>query len=258
VTTGAIRVERQGFVARVTIDDAARHNAMSLSMWEALRDAFARIETDQASRVCVLRGAGDKSFVSGANISEFETQRSGDAAVRHYNEVVAQTQAAIVRSRVPVIAAISGYCYGGGMGLALSCDLRYAAPHSRFRMPAARMGLGYDVQNMRSILRSLGPIATAEAFYTARVYDAAQAQAMGMVNAVVDDVFVHCNDLALEIALNAPLTIQAAKQAIVAIHEDTQDLSAVQAAVQACFTSKDYAEGRLAFAEKRAPQFTGQ
>ena len=121
-----------------------------------------------------------------------------------------------------------------------------------------RLGLGYDVQNMRSILRSLGPIATAEAFYTARVYDAAQAQAMGMVNAVVDDVFVHCNDLALEIALNAPLTIQAAKQAIVAIHEDTQDLSAVQAAVQACFTSKDYAEGRLAFAEKRAPQFTGQ
>ena len=240
MTTGAIRVERQGFVARVTIDDAARHNAMSLSMWEALRDAFARIETDQAIRVCVLRGAGDKSFVSGANISEFETQ------------------AAIVRSRVPVIAAISGYCYGGGMGLALSCDLRYAAPHSRFRMPAARMGLGYDVQNMRSILRSLGPIATAEAFYTARVYDAAQAQAMGMVNAVVDDVFVHCNDLALEIALNAPLTIQAAKQAIVAIHEDTQDLSAVQAAVQACFTSKDYAEGRLAFAEKRAPQFTGQ
>ncbi len=258
MSAGAIRIDRQGFVACVTIDDVARHNAMSLSMWEALRDAFASIETDHSVRVCVLRGAGDKAFVSGANISEFEPQRSGDAAVRHYNEVVAQTQAAIVRARVPVIAAISGYCYGGGLGLALSCDLRYAAPHSRFRMPAARMGLGYDVQNMRSVLHNLGPIATAEAFYTARVYDAAQAQAMGMVNSVVDGVFAHCDSLAQEIAVNAPLTIQAAKQAIVAIHEDTQDLSAVQAAIQACFKSKDYAEGRLAFAEKRAPQFTGQ
>lgn len=258
MSAGSIHVECRDFVARVTICDVARHNAMSLSMWQGLRDAFARIDADREVRVCVLRGEGDKAFVSGANISEFETQRSSDDAVRHYNTVVAQTQAAIVRSRVPVIAAISGICYGGGLGLALSCDLRYAAQHSRFRMPAARMGLGYDVQNMRSILQNLGPIATAEAFYTARVYDAAQAREMGMVNAVVDDVFAHSETIALEIAHNAPLTVQAAKQAIVAIHENTEDLSAVHAAVQACFKSKDYAEGRLAFAQKRPPEFTGR
>ncbi len=258
MSDAAIHVECSDFVARVTISDVTRHNAMSLSMWEGLRDAIARIDADREIRVCLLRGAGDQAFVSGANISEFETQRSSDDAVRHYNAVVAQTQAAIARSRVPVVAAISGICYGGGLGLALSCDLRYAAPHSRFRMPAARLGLGYDVGNMRSILNNLGPIATAEAFYTARVYDAAQARAMGMVNAVVDNVFDHAQAIAREIALNAPLTVQAAKQAIVAITENAQDLSAVHAAVQACFKSKDYAEGRLAFAQKRPPAFTGQ
>lgn len=258
MSDAAIHVECSDFVARVTISDVTRHNAMSLSMWEGLRDAIARIDADREIRVCLLRGAGDQAFVSGANISEFETQRSSDDAVRHYNAVVAQTQAAIARSRVPVVAAISGICYGGGLGLALSCDLRYAAPHSRFRMPAARLGLGYDVGNMRSILNNLGPISTAEAFYTARVYDAVQARAMGMVNAVVDNVFDHAQAIAREIALNAPLTVQAAKQAIVAITENAQDLSAVHAAVQACFKSKDYAEGRLAFAQKRPPAFTGQ
>jgi len=258
VSLGTIEFERQGSIARVTLSDVARHNAMSLSMWEGLRDTFDRINADSNIRVCVLRGAGDRSFVSGANISEFETQRNSADAIAHYNQAVAQAQAAIVRARVPVIAAISGICYGGGLGLALSCDLRYAAPHSRFRMPAARMGLGYDVQNMRSILSNLSLIATAEAFYTARVYGAAQACEMGMVNAVVDDVFAHCDVIAHEIALNAPLTIQAAKQAIVAITEHAQDLSAAHAAIQACFESKDYAEGRLAFAQKRPPQFTGR
>lgn len=258
MSKGAIHVECSDFVARVTVSDVTRHNAMSLSMWEGLRDAFVRIDADRQIRVCLLRGAGDQAFVSGANISEFETQRSSDDAVRHYNAAVARTQAAIARARVPVVAAISGICYGGGLGLALSCDLRYAAPHSRFRMPAARMGLGYDAENMRSILNNLGPIATAEAFYTARVYDAAQAHAMGMVNAVVDNVFDHAEAIAREIALNAPLTVQAAKQAIVAITDNAQDLSAVHAAVQACFKSKDYAEGRLAFAQKRPPAFTGQ
>jgi enoyl-CoA hydratase/carnithine racemase len=157
-----------------------------------------------------------------------------------------------------VIAAISGICYGGGLGLALSCDMRYAAPHSRFRMPAARMGLGYDSENMKSILSNLGPQATAEAFYTARVYDARSAQAMGMVLAVVDDVFAHCTNLAQEIADNAPLTIQAAKKTLVALAEDEKDMASVKTAIDACFKSNDYAEGRLAFAQKRSPQFTGQ
>lgn len=255
---GRVDVECRGPVATVTLADPDRHNAMSLSMWQALEQVLADIDGRSEVRVCVLRGAGDKAFVSGANISEFDSQRSSEEGVRRYNEQVARTQRAIAHCRVPVIAAISGVCYGGGLGLALSCDMRYAAAHSRFRMPAARLGLGYDVDNMRSILASLAPIAAAEAFYSARVYDAAQAQALGMVNAVVDDVFGHCEALAGEIAQNAPLTVQAAKKAMVALLEqDRAGMARAQAAAQACFESRDYAEGRLAFAQKRSPKFTG-
>jgi enoyl-CoA hydratase len=257
MSEGRIDLNVQGHVAQVTIDDVTRHNAMSLSMWTALLAAFEEIDRRTDVRVCVLRGAGEKSFVSGANISEFETQRNSEASVAHYNDMVKRTQQAIFRCRVPVIAAISGICYGGGLGLALSCDLRYAAPHSRFRMPAARMGLGYDCENMKSILNNLGPQATAEAFYTARVYEAASAQAMGMVLAVVNDVFAHCTALAHEIAANAPMTIQAAKKTLVALTEDEADMTSVKTAIDACFKSNDYAEGRLAFAQKRSPQFTG-
>jgi enoyl-CoA hydratase/carnithine racemase len=258
MTSGHIDLSVQGHVAHITIDDVARHNAMSLSMWTALLSTFEEIDRNREVRVCVLRGAGDKSFVSGANISEFETQRNSEASVAHYNDMVKRTQQAIFRCRVPVIAAISGICYGGGLGLALSCDMRYATPHSRFRMPAARMGLGYDCDNMKSILSNLGPQATAEAFYTARAYDARSAQTMGMVLAVVDDVFAHCTNLAQEIADNAPLTIQAAKKTLVALSEDEENMTSVKTAIDACFKSHDYAEGRLAFAQKRSPQFTGQ
>ena len=258
MSEGRIDLSVQGHVAQVTIDDVTRHNAMSLGMWTALLAAFDEIDRRPDIRVCVLRGAGEKSFVSGANISEFETQRNSEASVAHYNDMVKRTQQSIFRCRVPVIAAISGICYGGGLGLALSCDMRYAAPHSRFRMPAARLGLGYDIDNMKSILNNLRPQATAEAFYTARVYDAPSAQAMGMVLAVVEDVFAHCTALAQEIATNAPLTIQAAKKTLVALADDEKDMMSVKTTIDACFKSTDYAEGRLAFAQKRSPQFTGQ
>jgi len=257
MSEGRIDLMVQGHVAQVTIDDVTRHNAMSLSMWTALLAAFDEIDCRPEIRVCVLRGAGEKSFVSGANISEFETQRNSEASVARYNDMVKRTQQAIFRCRVPVIAAISGICYGGGLGLALSCDMRYAAPHSRFRMPAARLGLGYDIDNMKSILNNLGPQATAEAFYTARVYDAQSAQAMGMVLAVVEDVFAHCTALAQEIATNAPLTIQAAKKTLVALADDEKDMMSVKTTIDDCFKSSDYAEGRLAFAQKRSPLFSG-
>jgi len=256
VTVGRIDLVVQDQIAQVTIDDIPHHNAMSLAMWESLLRAFESIDESSEVRVCLLRGAGEKSFVSGANISEFETQRNSEAAVAHYNETVRKAQTAILHCRVPVVAAISGICFGGGLGLALSCDLRYASPETRFRMPAARMGLGYDSDSMRVILQNLGPQATAELFYSARVYSAIQAQSMGIIRAVVDNVFDYCADLAREIASNAPLTVQTAKKTLIALSEDT-DMTSVKTAIDACFRSKDYAEGRLAFAEKRSPHFTG-
>ena len=256
---GAIHVTHDAHVTVVTIDDADRYNAMSLSMWIALGQAFDGIEKDLHVRAVILRGGGERAFVSGANISEFETQRNSEASVAYYNQCVAQAQDAIVRCRVPVIAAISGICYGGGLGLALSCDLRYASPSSKFRMPAARLGLGYGYQGMKSIVQNLGPIAAAEAFYTAKVYTALEGAQIGIVNAVHDDVFAHCSEVAAQIAQNAPLTVQAAKQAMLCIADgDTSQIARIDQAVDACFKSSDYAEGRLAFAQKRLPQFTGR
>jgi enoyl-CoA hydratase/carnithine racemase len=255
---GAIHVTHERHISVVTIDDAERYNAMSLSMWIDLKQAFDKIEADSDVRVVVLRGAGEKAFVSGANISEFETQRTSEASVAHYNQSVALAQEAITRCRVPVIAAISGICYGGGLGLALSCDLRYASPASKFRMPAARLGLGYGYRGMKSIVHNLGPTAAAEAFYTAKVYGASEAAQIGIVNAVHDNVFEYCAEVALQISQNAPLTVQAAKQAMLCIADgDTSQISRIDQAVDTCFKSSDYAEGRKAFAEKRLPQFTG-
>jgi enoyl-CoA hydratase/carnithine racemase len=255
---GAIQVTQDQHISVVTIDDAERYNAMSLSMWIDLKQAFDKIEGDAQVRAVILRGAGEKAFVSGANISEFETQRNSEASVAHYNQSVAQAQEAITRCKVPVIAAISGICYGGGLGLALSCDLRYASPASKFRMPAARLGLGYGYKGMRSIVQNLGPTAAAEAFYTAKVYGALEAAHMGIVNAVHDNVFQHCAEIALQISQNAPLTVQAAKQAMLCIADgDTSQISRIDQAVDTCFKSSDYAEGRKAFAEKRLPKFTG-
>ena len=256
---GAIHLTHDQHIARVTIDDVERYNAMSLSMWVALKQAFDSIEANLDIRAVILRGAGEKAFVSGANISEFETQRNSDASVAHYNHSVSQAQDAITRCRVPVIAAISGICYGGGLGLALSCDLRYASPASKFRMPAARLGLGYGYRGMKSIVQNLGPTAAAEAFYTAKVYMAQEAAQMGIVNSIHDDVFAQCDEIALQIAQNAPLTVQAAKQAMRCIaDDDASQIAHIDQAVDICFKSSDYAEGRRAFAEKRLPQFTGR
>jgi len=256
---GTIHLTQEQHIARVTIDDAERYNAMSLSMWIALKQAFDSIDANLDIRAVILRGAGEKAFVSGANISEFETQRNSEASVAHYNQSVAQAQEAITRCRVPVIAAISGICYGGGLGLALSCDLRYASPASKFRMPAARLGLGYGYRGMKSIVQNLGPTAAAEAFYTAKVYVAQEAAQIGIVNSINDDVFAHVDDVALQIAQNAPLTVQAAKQAMLCIaDDDTSQIARIDQAVDTCFKSSDYAEGRRAFAEKRLPQFTGR
>jgi hypothetical protein len=159
-------------------------------------------------------------------ISEFETQRNSEASVAHYNHSVAQAQEAITRCRVPVVAAISGICYGGGLGLALSCDLRYANPAAKFRMPAARLGLGYGYRGMKSIVQNLGPTAAAEAFYTAKVYGAADAAHLARQIGHAPNAGAHRHDIAptgharrIEHLLrHRPVKIRAAKTDQTVIH----------------------------------------
>lgn len=249
-----------GHVFTITLRNEGRYNAMSLAMWVKLADTLKQIDDNPVVRVVVLRGDGDKAFVSGADISEFGAQRSDAKGVAAYDEAVANAQGALVRLRCPVIAAISGICYGGGLGLILACDLRYCSPSSKFRMPAARLGLGYALPGMKRMVDVLGAAKASELFYTARVYTAQDAARMGLVGAVQDDVFAYATQTALEIAGNAPLTIAAAKLAVNTLlsGNDSTGKLAVQQAVEVCFKSADYQEGRAAFAEKRSPQFSGK
>jgi enoyl-CoA hydratase/carnithine racemase len=253
----AVTHQVDGHVATITLSNPQRFNAMSLAMWNGLADTLQTLAANPDVRVVVLRGDGDRAFVSGADISEFGEQRNTDAGVVSYEVAVARALDALTRFARPVIAAISGICYGGGLGLALACDIRYAAPGSKFRMPAARLGLGYTLEGVQRMAAILGAARTAEMFYTARVIDAAQAAQFGLLNEIHDDVFAHAAQVARDIATNAPMTIAAGKLALNAVLCGVDDTAeqAVEAAVKACFASEDYVEGRKAFAEKRVPVF---
>lgn len=256
---GTIHCAIEHGVAELVIDNPARHNAMTLAMWTQLAQAMATLESQSDARVVLLRGAGTKAFVSGADISEFDGQRDSPQGVAVYDEAVARAQGAISGARMPVIAAIEGICYGGGIGLALACDLRLAGRGARFRMPAARLGLGYAYDGVKRMVDLLGPSVAAELLYAARIYDAGAALRMGLVSEVHDDVHGQALAMAREIADNAPMTIAAAKLAIRAVLDPASDARAsVDHAVDACFKSADYREGREAFAQKRPPSFAGR
>lgn len=257
---GAVLHTIEGQVATVVLANEARMNAMSLSMWRELAALLETLRQSPDVRVLVLRGEGERAFVSGADISEFGANRTDPAGVAAYDRAVDEAQSALAGFPKPVIAAISGVCYGGGLGLALSCDIRYGAPNARFRMPAARLGLGYALKGVQRMVDVLGASNASDLFYTARVCDAAEAQRIGLLNAIADDVFSHAAEAAAQIAANAPLTIAAAKLALQAVLSGRCDAAAdeVARAVQACFESSDYIEGREAFTQKRPPRFTGR
>ena len=262
IGTQRMIARKDGAVGWMTFNNPARHNAVSLDMWQAvpnILDAFAR---DEAIRVVVLSGAGGKAFISGADISEFEQKRGSREAILEYNAVGDRANRAIVECGKPTIAMIQGYCIGGGLGVALGCDLRIASDNSRFGVPAAKLGLGYAFPGIKRLADVVGPSFAKEIFYTARQFDAAEALQMGLVNRVrpVAELESYVRDYAARIGENAPLTIGAVKLAVSEWAKDPakRDLAACQAAVDACFASEDYVEGRTAFMQKRKPAFTGR
>ena len=227
-----------------------------------LPPALAALEADPDIRVIVLRGAGDKAFVSGADISQFEAERSNHEANQRYNESASAATRALERLTKPAIAMIRGFCMGGGMVIALSCDLRIASDDAKFAIPAAKLGLGYGYEGVQRLVEVVGPTLTSEILFTARQFPAAEALAMGLLNRVtsVDELEQVVREYANMISHAAPLTLRAAKLAIKQTLQDPQrrKLDEVRAAVAACFDSEDYAEGRRAFAEKRKPRFQGK
>jgi enoyl-CoA hydratase/carnithine racemase len=253
--------ERQGRVGIMTFNNPEKHNAVSFEMWEAAERILDSFESDPDVRVVVLTGAGGKAFVSGADISKFESERASEEAVQRYNAMVEKVYGRIYRFPKPTIAMIRGYCIGGGLNLAICCDMRYATEGSRFALPAAKLGLGYGYKGLRRYIETIGPVATKEIFFTARQVNAAEALRWNMVNAVIADDALEATvmGVANTIADNAPLTVATIKRSTVEILKDQaeHDVAACDAMVAACFASNDYREGRKAFMEKRKPHFTG-
>ena len=242
-------------------NNPARHNAVSLDMWEAASGFLDNFRNDKSIRVVVLTGAGGKAFVSGADISKFEEERSDEKAIARYNKAVDQAYTAVYEFPKPTIAMIRGYCLGGGVGLAVCCDLRICSDNSRFAVPAAKLGLGYGYTGIKRLSDIVRPAFTKEIFFTARQFDATEAQAMGLVNRVVpkDELETYVRDYAAMIVGNAPLTVDSVKYIVgeAAKDESERNIARCTELVNQCFASNDYAEGRKAFMEKRKPAFTG-
>lgn len=249
----------EGAIGTLTFNNPERHNAMSLDMWRTATGALEQFEQNPVVRVIVLTGAGGKAFVSGADISKFESERATLDAVAEYNAAVDRFGQTLSNCSKPSIAMIRGYCVGGGVGIAVCCDLRIANEAARFAVPAAKLGLGYGYSNVRRIMDLVGPQFVTEMLLTARQFDAVEAARMGLVNRVVPDAEIEgaVREVAETIAGNAPLTIQAVKRIVRELRGDEPDIAACDALVQKCFESADYREGRQAFLEKRKPVFRG-
>ena len=251
---GKILLDTDSGVALVTINNPEKRNAMSLAMWDGLVAALDAVGRDDAVRVLVLTGAGAKAFVSGADISQFDAARADASAQRDYDRRTASGRVRLAAFPRPVIARIRGFCLGGGLALALQADLRIAAEESEFGIPAARLGVAYSAEMVRQLVSVVGPAHARMLLYTGSRIEAREAERIGLVNKVVADADLSDTvlDLARTIADNAPLSVRAAKLAVAAT-----DAGAIQAAIDACFDSADYREGRAAFAAKRPPRFTG-
>lgn len=249
-------------VGWLTINQPERRNAVSLEMWQGIADAANAFALDDDVRVIVIHGAGGKSFAAGADISEFEQNRANAEQQAKYAEIASGGRLALQGLHKPLIAMIQGFCIGGGLATALNADIRIATPESRFGIPAAKLGLGYEYYGLATLARLVGPAMAKDMLFSARQIDAAEALRIGLVNQVVEDsaIVAHVTEYAKTIAGNAPLTILAAKAAVKVFEQysELDGAKGVALMVEACFNSGDYQEGRRAFMEKRKPQFHGK
>ena len=252
--------EIEGPIGWMTFNKPERRNAVSLDMWETIPGILERLDNDPAVRVIVLKGAGNKAFVSGADISQFEQARSSEQANAHYDRVSEQASLALATCGKPTIAMIRGYCIGGGLAIASGCDIRIASDDSKFGIPAARLGVGYGAPGVKKLVDLVGPAYTKEIFFTARHFTADEARVMGLVNRVVSGAALedYTREYCAMIADNAPKTMHTLKRTVAEVlRGHDADWALCERLVNECFTSADYIEGRRAFMEKRRPRFQG-
>lgn len=246
----------------LTFNQPERHNALSLDMWQGMGDAFEAFENNDAVRVIVMRGAGGKAFVSGADISEFDSKRSNAKQKESYGAIAGRASKALITCSKPVIAMIEGYCIGGGLATALGADIRIATDNSTFGIPAGRLGLGYEYASVAKLCHVVGPANARHILLSAELFDSSRAKEYGLIHqnvapaAIEEVVRSYCS----RVAANAPLTLRAVKASLAAFERGgrSEEVAAAEALVADCFNSDDYKEGRRAFRDKRTPDFTGR
>ncbi len=259
--TDRVQVSLEGAALHIRFNNPAKHNALSVDMWEAVPALLTAATQDERVRIVVFSGAGGKAFVSGADISQFEDMRAAREAVARYESMAEQTLTAIHEFAKPTLARIQGYCIGGGVNVAIACDLRIASTDSVFAIPAARLGLGYRYSAMKNLVDLIGPGAAKDLFFTARRIDAAEARSLGLITRVCAPEALDqlTGEYVAALAENAPLTVMAGKaitREILRASPD-QDMDLCASLIRGCFESQDYTEGRTAFMQKRKPVFRG-
>ncbi|MBV9118937.1 MAG: enoyl-CoA hydratase/isomerase family protein [Acetobacteraceae bacterium] len=257
-----MRAAVQDGVGTVTFNQPEKRNAMSIEMWAGLGQILDEFEADPSVRAVILTGAGDNSFVSGADISQFEKNRANADAQAEYERLTSGGRAKLGAFPKPTIARIRGFCLGGGLAIAMQADLRVAAEGSQFGIPAARLGIAYGFDGLTKLVQLVGPAHARMILYTAERIDAREAERIGLINKAVPEAELDqvVLGIARRIAENAPLSVRASKVTISEVMNDPgdRDLESVARATAACFDSADYREGRTAFLEKRRPRFQGR
>ncbi|WP_159951263.1 enoyl-CoA hydratase-related protein [Rhizobium sp. 18065] len=258
---GHIKASCEGGTGFLILDNPARKNAISESMWHAIPEALRWLHGKADARVIVMQGGGNQDFSAGADISEFALVRNDSKTARIYEAANSRAFSAIREAPVPVIASIRGICYGGGFGLAAAADLRLASSDASFAVPAARLGLAYPADAIQDFVRGLGSQLARKALFTGTGFSATDLMQCGFLAEITDADALEGQVLTLArtIAANAPLSVRASKLALRAVEQADEDLLREAEIIGAqTFESADYAEGRAAFVERRRPQFQGR
>lgn len=257
--TEDLLVERKGGIATLTLNRPQSHNAINMGMYQALPDIVAGLDKDPEVKVVVVRGAGEKSFASGADITEFERERGSAAAARNYNEKVAAAERAIEGLSKPTIAMIHGYCIGGGAGLALACDIRFADRAAKFAITPAKLGLVYSLESTKRMVDLVGPSRAKWILFSGLQIPADRAYELGLFDEVTDtDALEELTyGFAETVCSRAQFSVRAGKVMVdKVVAGQVRDDEATTDLRNSSFDTEDFTEGVQAFMSKRSPNFT--